>query len=230
MAVLHYFNGRGRAETTRWMLAANQIAFENAIIETPEQMATLRKSGLLPFDQIPLLLIDAHAISQSSATIRFLARRGDLYGDTGDDALWCDMVAGVAADLAEAPMQAAFQPTPQQAVALVAARFGKFAPLLEARLVANKTGFVAGNRLTFADIVLVEALDGCLDRLPDLLDGFPGLATLHGHVTGLAGIAAYLASPQRHPVPGDQYVIDVARVLQRALPAHFPDADRFVPT
>ena len=54
MTVLHYFNGRGRAETTRWMLAANQVAFENAVIETPAQMAALRASGLLPFDQIPL--------------------------------------------------------------------------------------------------------------------------------------------------------------------------------
>jgi hypothetical protein len=26
---LHYFLGRGRAETTRWMLAINQVEFEN---------------------------------------------------------------------------------------------------------------------------------------------------------------------------------------------------------
>lgn len=210
------------------MLAANEITFENAPVETPEQMAALRASGLLPFDQIPLLQIDGHAISQSSATIRYLARRGDFYGDTDACAVWCDMVAGVAADLSEAPMQAAFQATPEQAHAMITARFAKFAPRLEARLDENATGFVAGNRVTFADIVLAEALSACLDHLPDLLDPFPGLATLHRHVTGLAGIAAYLASPQRHPVPGDDYVIDVARVLQRALPAHFPDANRFV--
>ncbi len=228
MTVLHYFNGRGRAETTRWMLAANQVAFENAVIETPAQMAALRASGLLPFDQIPLLEIDGHAISQSSAMIRYLARRGDLYGDTSECALWCDMTAGVAADLSEAPMQAAFLPTPEQAHTLISTRFAKFAPLLEARLNENATGFVAGRRLTFADIVLAEALSGCLDRVPDLLDPYLGLANLYRHVTGLPGIAAYLASPQRHPVPDDEYVIDVARVLQRALPSHFPEADRFV--
>ncbi len=27
-AKLHYFKGRGRAETTRWMLGANQIEFD----------------------------------------------------------------------------------------------------------------------------------------------------------------------------------------------------------
>ena len=41
-------------------------------------------------------------------------------------------------------------------------------------------------------------------------------------------IAAYLASDARWPIPGDQYVIDVARVLQRALPPHMPEPERFV--
>ena len=79
---LHYFNGRGRAETTRWMLAISQIAFENASIDTPEALAALRATGKLPFDQMPLLEIDGLNLSQSSAMIRFLARCGGYYGET----------------------------------------------------------------------------------------------------------------------------------------------------
>ena len=48
---LHYFPGRGRAETTRWMLAINQIKFNNIPIETPEMLLDLRDSRKLPFDQ-----------------------------------------------------------------------------------------------------------------------------------------------------------------------------------
>lgn len=89
MTVLHYFKGRGRAETTRWMLAVNRIDFQNIAIDTPEALAALRASGKLPFDQMPLLELDGLNLSQSSAMIRYLARRGDLYGDDDTDALWC---------------------------------------------------------------------------------------------------------------------------------------------
>ena len=52
---LHYFLGRGRAETTRCMLAINQISFKNIPVTTPEELIELRSSGKLPFDQMPLL-------------------------------------------------------------------------------------------------------------------------------------------------------------------------------
>lgn len=59
-ARLHYFLGRGRAETTRWMLAFNQIDFINIPIKTPKELSLLRASGKLPFDQMPLLEIDGN--------------------------------------------------------------------------------------------------------------------------------------------------------------------------
>ena len=73
---LHYFSGRGRAETTRWMLAINQIEFKNVAIKDANMLAELRNSGKLPFDQMPLLEIDGSNLSQSSAMVRYLARRG----------------------------------------------------------------------------------------------------------------------------------------------------------
>ena len=229
MARLHYFKGRGRAETTRWMLAVSQIAFENVPVETPEALAALRATGKLPFDQMPLLEVDDLNLSQSSAMIRYLARRGGYYGETDNDALWCDMIAGAVADFAETAMQAAFQPTREIASAALMGRFEKFGPKFEARLAANNTGFCVGTRLTFADVVLAEALTSYLDWVPELLRSTPRLASLHERVLGAPGIVRYLRSEQRYPVPDNNYVIDAARVLQRALPSHFPDATRFVP-
>ena len=66
---LHYFFGRGRAETTRWMLAINQIEFENVAIKDANMLVELRNSGKLPFDQMPLLEIEELNLSQSSAMI-----------------------------------------------------------------------------------------------------------------------------------------------------------------
>jgi glutathione S-transferase len=211
------------------MLAVNQISFENVTIETPEAMAALRATGKLPFDQMPLLEIDDLNLSQSSAMIRYLARRGRYYGETDVDALWCDMIAGAVADFAETSIQAAFQPTTEAAVESLRGRFGKFGPVFETRLAETGTGFCVGARLTFADVVLAEALSGYLEWVPDVLVDTPLLGSLHAQVLDLPGIAAYLNSAQRYPMAGDAYVIDAARVLQRALPAHLPDQNRFVP-
>ena len=229
MTRLHYFNGRGRAETTRWMLAINQIEFKNVPVETPEALATLRATGKLPFDQMPLLEIDDLNLSQSSAMIRYLARRGGFYGESNQDALWCDMVAGVVADFAETAMQAAFQPTKEIVLAALMARFAKFGPLFEARIEDQGSGFCAADRMTFADVVLAEALSSYLEWCPDVLDDTPLLKTMYDQITKETGIAAYLASDLRYPKPGDDSVIAAARVLQRALPAHFPEQNRFVP-
>lgn len=228
MTQLHYFNGRGRAETTRWMLAVNRIAFENVPIDTPEALAALRATGKLPFDQMPLLEISGLRLSQSSAMIRYLARRGDLYGDSDAEAVWCDMVAGAAADFAETAMQAAFQPTESAAVAALRARFAKFGPMLEARLANSASEWCAGGRMTFADVVLAEALSTYLEWCPDILSETSLLKALHQRVVNHPGIASYLLSAQRYPKADERYVIDVARVLRRALPSHMPDPNRFV--
>ncbi len=229
MTRLHYFKGRGRAETTRWMLAINQIAFENMPVETPEALAALRATGKLPFDQMPLLEIDGLNLSQSTAIIRYLARRGGYYGESDEDALWCDMVAGAVADFAETVMQAAFQPTKEIAIAALHARFEKFGPRFEKRLAENGSGFCAGARITFADVVLAEALSAYLEWCRDILGNTPLLEVLHDRVLREPGIARYLRSEQRYPMAGNDYVIDIASVLQRALPTHMPDPNRFVP-
>ncbi len=228
MIKLHYFAGRGRAETTRWMLAACEIAFQNAVVQSPAELAALRVSGKLPFDQLPLLEIDNQCISQSTALIRYLARRGDFYGDNNNDALWCDMVAGTVADLAEAAMQAAFQADTGLAVSMMQSRLDKFGPRFESRLGQVGTGFIVGSRVTFADIVLASALTDYLELAPSCLQGYPLLTQLQTRITGLPGIARYLDSPERYPVPGDEYVMSVARVLQRPLPSHMADPNQFV--
>ncbi len=228
MPQLHYFRGRGRAETTRWMLAVNQITFENIPIASPRALAALRAAGKLPFDQMPLLEIDGLNLSQSSAMIRYLARRGGFYGETETDAVWCDMIAGAVADFVETALQAAFQPTKDVALAALRSRFEKFGPRFEARLAENGSGFSVGGSLTFADVVLVEALTSYLEWLPGILADTPHLAALQESVLRAPGIVQYLQSAQRYPVTNTDYVIDVAQVLQRALPSHFPDQNRFV--
>jgi glutathione S-transferase len=212
------------------MLAAVGQPFTNVAITTADDLAALRASGRLPFDQMPLLEIDGLSLSQTTALIRYLARRGGLMPADPVEAAWADMVAGVAADLVEPAIQAAFQPTPAVVQSTLAERMTKFAPRLERRLAMRQTGWVAGEDLSFADVVLAEALTAHLELAPASLERYPLLDALRRRVTQQPRIAAYLTSPQRYPIADTAYVIEVAAVLRRALPAHMPDPHRFVMT
>ena len=225
---LHYFLGRGRAETTRWMLAINQINFKNNPIITPEDLCELRNSGKLPFDQMPLLEINGMNISQSSGMIRYLARIGGYYGENDKEALYCDMFAGAITDFAETSMQAAFQPSKEIAVKMLQERFNKFAPKFEVRIKENGNELCVGNKMSFADIILTEALSAYIEWIPDLLKNNPLLLSIYEKVLNQTGIKFYLNSELRYPKPDEKYVVDVARVLQRTLPAHMSDINRFV--
>ena len=225
---LHYFLGRGRAETTRWMLAINQINFKNIPVTTPEELIELRSSGKLPFDQMPLLEINGMNLSQSSGMIRYLSRIGGFYGDNDKEALYCDMFAGAITDFAEASMQAAFQPTKEIALKMLQERFNKFAPKFELRIKENGNNFCVGNKISFADVMLAEALSAYVEWIHDLLKNTPLLLSIYEKVIDQTGIKSYLSSDLRYPKPDEKYVIDVARVLQRALPSHMSDKNRFI--
>jgi glutathione S-transferase len=228
IATLTYFVGRGRAETTRWMLAVSETPFRNVGLTQPEDFEALRASGRLPFNQLPLLDLDGLELSQSTAMNRHLARRGGFYGDEDVERTMIDMVAGAVADFVEPALSAPFQPTPEQARANLETAMRKFGDRFEARLADGRKN-VAGGRLSFADVVLAEATTHYVEIAADILDRTPRLAAHRKRVTAHQGIAAYLASPERWPLADADYVISVAKVLRRALPPHFPDADRFVP-
>lgn len=74
---LNYFNGRGRAELTRYIFAAagakytdNRVSFDNWPSLKPEA----------PLGQMPYLEVDNQKLPQSIAIARFVAREFNLAG------------------------------------------------------------------------------------------------------------------------------------------------------
>ena len=87
-----YFNGRGRAELARLLLAAAGQQYEDVRFEKekwPEHKAST------PFGQVPVLEVTEGGktlkLSQSLAIARFLARRFNLDGKTDFDKAEVDM-------------------------------------------------------------------------------------------------------------------------------------------
>ncbi len=227
-AKLHYFKGRGRAETTRWMLAINNIDFINISLEDYNDFDDLKASGKLPFNQLPLLELDDLKLSQSSAMISFLARRGDLYGKTNEDAVRCDMLVGAVGDFNVPAMQFTFKADKDEASRDLDESLKKFGKHFEFILTQNEGEFLVGQKLSVADIIMAESLTSFIELCPTCLNNYPLLKQLQEKVVSEHNINEYLNSSNRWRLPDEQYVIDIARVLCRPLPSHMPEPNRFV--
>ena len=227
-AKLHYFKGRGRAETTRWMLAINNIDFINISLADHNDFDDLKASGKLPFNQLPLLELDDLKLSQSSAMISFLARRGDLYGKTDEEAVRCDMLVGAVGDFNVPAMQFAFKADKGEASRDLDASLKKFGKHFEFILTQNEGEFLVGRKLSVADIIMGESLTSFIELSPTCLNNYPQLKQLQEEVVYEHNIKEYLNSGNRWRLPDEQYVIDIARVLCRPLPSHMSEPNRFV--
>jgi glutathione S-transferase len=227
-AKLHYFKGRGRAETTRWMLAINNIDFINISLEDYNDFDDLKASGKLPFNQLPLLELDDLKLSQSSAMISFLARRGDFYGKTNEDAVRCDMLVGAVGDFNVPAMQFTFKAHKDEASRDLDESLKKFGKHFEFILTQNEGEFLVGQKLSVADIIMAESLTSFIEFCPTCLNNYPLLKQLQEKVVSEHNINEYLNSSNRWRLPDEQYVIDIARVLCRPLPSHMSEPNRFV--
>jgi glutathione S-transferase len=210
------------------MLAINNVDFVNISLQDHLDFDALKATGKLPFNQLPLLEIDNLNLSQSGAMIAFLARRGDLYGKTDEDAVLCDMVVGAVGDFNVPAMQFAFKADKREAARDVYGALVKFGKHFEASLDRQGGANLVGNQLTVADILLAESLTSFVEFVPGCLEQYPHLRKLRENVVSEPTIKAYLNSTNRWRLPDDQYVVDIARVLCRALPPHMPEPDRFV--
>merc|ERR1712051_345029 len=76
---LTYFNGKGRGETARLVLAYAGKDYEDRRVSF-EDMPSLKPS--LPFGQLPVLEVDGVNICQSMAISRYLANEFGLAGNS----------------------------------------------------------------------------------------------------------------------------------------------------
>jgi glutathione S-transferase len=234
-AVLTYFYGRGRAEQTRWMLAATNTPFRNVCLDTNAQMEGLRSENKLLFNQLPLLEIDGLQLTQSQAIIRHLARTKGLYGSSDREAAMCDMIADAVNDFQMGVMGFAFVPAESKQAHIderASELIAKFAPRLEKIVAQNAastgTAHSVGNSLTYADVVLAdtctgysELMDGEHNNAPkgNWMADYPALQAVKELVCALPGVNKYLASSNHFPFPGgmvgDTYRDNVNLVLGR---------------
>jgi len=222
---LTYWNGRGKAESIRLLLAicgedyTEQVPLfgETTYITTVEHVHTLRKEGYLLMNQLPLLCIDGMRLVQSGAITRYLAKKHHLCGDgTVAEEVLCDMLNDSITDyrtMGYGPFEFSltYEPTPEQLAKLLEASI-KYIPLFERQLQKNNKYpkghkfdpedqsllYLVGSKYTYPDFRLWELL---VEVVPHLENAFkkeyPCVARYYTRMQHHAGIQQFVASEQR---------------------------------
>jgi glutathione S-transferase len=196
---LRYFPFPGRAGAIRDALRIGRTAFEDVHVPT-DRFRELKAAGELPFGALPILDVETSrgkvSAAQSNAILRFVGRRTGLYPvDDPIRALKVDEALDVGEDIYRviAPSITEQDPARRMAMRKVLAEetLPLWAGFLERLLVANgRTGFVAGDALSVADLKLYWVVDkltnGSLEGVPKtLLDGFAALTAWRKNVAAV---------------------------------------------
>uniref|UniRef100_A0A452IC69 glutathione transferase n=1 Tax=Gopherus agassizii TaxID=38772 RepID=A0A452IC69_9SAUR len=214
---LTYFNGRGCMESIRWLLAAAGVEFEEEFLETREQYQKLIKGGALLFDQVPLVEIDGMKIVQTRAILCYIAAKYNFYGkDLRERALIYMYVEGTA-DLMGMIITFAFTPPKERNLALIIERATtRYFPVYEKVLKQHGQEFLVGNRFSWADVQLLEAILMVEEKEPTVLSKFLVLQAFKARISNIPTIKKFLQpGSQRKPPPDDQYVATVIEVFKK---------------
>ncbi|KAM5324898.1 glutathione S-transferase A2 isoform 1-T1 [Glossophaga mutica] len=215
---LYYFNGRGRMESIRWLLAAAGVEFEEKFVETPEDLDKLRNDGYLLFQQVPMVEIDGMKLVQTRAILNYIAAKHNLYGKDMKERALIDMYSEGMADLYEMILLLPLCPPDQKGAKMTLIKertANRYFPAFEKVLKSHGQDYLVGNRLSKADIYLVELLYTVEEIDPSLLANFPLLKALKSRISNLPTVKKFLQPGSQRKPPLDEKALEQAKKIFR---------------
>uniref|UniRef100_A0A5F5PIY9 glutathione transferase n=1 Tax=Equus caballus TaxID=9796 RepID=A0A5F5PIY9_HORSE len=219
---LHYFNARGRMELIMWLLAAARVKFEEKFIDTPEDLEKLKNDGSLMFQQVPVVEIDGMELVQSRAILNYIAAKHNLYGKDIKERALIDMYVEGMADFNEVFVILLSIPPDEgpKITQIKGSTTNRYFPAFEKVLKSHGQDYLVGNRLSRADIHLVELIYLVEELDPNLLANFPLLKALKARISNLPTVKKFLqpGSPRKPPMDKKCYEkgMKIFHVKQRA--------------
>ncbi|KAG2378851.1 hypothetical protein C9374_007999 [Naegleria lovaniensis] len=213
--ILHYFNIQARAEAAYLIALHGQVPhFERKFI-TGFAESDLKQQA--PFGQVPLLEIVSSKtlLAQSIAICQYLAELGKLLpsqqaANSSEnvallDALALQYVLGVDEFRSEAYRLHRNTTDETKVNDIKTWKEGRmlfFLGKFESFLEQSKKGFLVGNELSWADLVLYDALYEQLFLFgDDFAQKYPALNKLMKHVESLPNLSGYLGDASKRPSP-----------------------------
>lgn len=221
--VLTYFDGRGRAELIRLMLEVTGVPYQERVV-TKAVMEELKQGEDLFFKQLPLLELDGLKLVQSVATVRYIARTRGMYGSSPLEAYQCDLIADGLADLKEhfITFKDYYQrkADPETYDSHIKDKLlPRYLTAMEKQLKCNNKSenphFLVGEKLSYADVALLEVLELVEELHPGLVTatGHSLVARFHQSMREMARVKDYLNSTRRHPPLNEDYIAHVREIL-----------------
>ncbi|XP_003254197.1 glutathione S-transferase A5 [Nomascus leucogenys] len=213
---LHYSNARGRMECIRWLLAAAGVEFEEKFIESAEDLDKLRNDGSLLFQQVPMVEIDGMKLVQTRAILNYIASKYNLYGKDMKERALIDMYTEGIVDLTEMILPVFIcQPEERDAkTALVKEKIkNRYFPAFEKVLKSHGQDYLVGNKLSRADIHLVELLYYVEELDSSLISSFPLLKALKTRISNLPTVKKFLQPGSQRKPPMDVKSLEAARKI-----------------
>ena len=197
-----YFNGRGRGEVTRYLLAAAGVDFEDHRLTFDSWPAV---KPTVPYGTLPTLVEDGKQLGQSMAIAHYVAQRYGLLGDTAWEAAQINQIAMGVDDQRQAAspvIMAILGGKGDEAVATARQTYlddawPKHAARIEQFLAANGGDWVVGSRMSWADLAIAEWTDRWL-ATPEV-QAHPALIAHHARVHQVPNIAKYVAERPKVP-------------------------------
>lgn len=202
MMKLTYFDGRGRAEPARLLLALAKQPHEFEAISVPawREGAKARFLERTPFGQLPLLEDGALVLCQSRAISRYVARKLGLYGDTLEEQARVDEIAETADEMMMEISLFHWNPQFHEKRAEHRATMRKKLEQVDAyfaRIRVDPEHWVIAGRYTFADVMMSYVLESLIPLHPGLLQEFPALEHATMAFFQADGVREYVRSEQR---------------------------------
>ncbi|XP_058657041.1 glutathione S-transferase-like [Ammospiza caudacuta] len=214
---LHYFNGRGRMEPIRWLLAAAGVEFEESYLEKKEDLTKLQKDGSLLFQQVPMVEMDGMKLVQTRAIANYISTKYNLYGKDVKERALIDMYVEGMFDLNELLMKYGYLPPDQRQehfANMMDKTENRYFPVFEKVLKDHGKGFLVGNQLSRADVQLLEVILMAEEYKPDILAKFPLLQSFKARISNIPTIKKFLQpGSQRKPLITDEELPKVMKIF-----------------
>uniref|UniRef100_A0A8I5TYR4 Glutathione S-transferase n=1 Tax=Pongo abelii TaxID=9601 RepID=A0A8I5TYR4_PONAB len=205
-------------EAIRWLLAAAGVEFEEKFLESAEDLDKFRNDGSLLFQQVPMVEIDGMKLVQTRAILNYIASKYNLYGKDMKERALIDMYTEGIVDLTEMILLLLICPPEERDAKTALAKEkikNRYFPAFEKVLKSHGQDYLVGNKLSRADIHLVELLYYVEELDSSLISSFPLLKALKTRISNLPTVKKFLQPGSPRKPPMDAKSLEEARKIFR---------------